>query len=79
MDQQMIAVAAAVLSAIASAGCGILTYMLREKNDKLKELDERVDALRVWQAQQSEKNENNDKRFDAMDKKLDRILEKLGA
>lgn len=57
----------------------LIAYFLREKHNALKMLEGRVVSLETRAAVNDEGNKNRDAKMELMDKKLDRVLEKLGA
>lgn len=79
MDAQVQQLFSSVLTATLAAVVAILAYMLREKNEQLRNHDKRIAALETAGAVQLEVNKHNDEKLDAIDKKMDRILQKLDA
>lgn len=64
---------------ILSSTLGVVFYFLREKHIAHNVLEVRVQVLERRADVQDEANKNRDNKIETMDKKLDRLLEKLGA
>lgn len=62
-----------------SSSLGVVFYFLREKHISHNQLELRVQGLERRADVQDEANKNRDNKIETMDKKLDRLLEKLGA
>ncbi len=68
-----------IIASLAAGGVGILGYILREKNAKIMELEEKQGKHEIRIAVMEEANRGRDDRLERVELKLDRILEKLGA
>jgi hypothetical protein len=78
--------ASEAISYLAALAVTILGYFLKDKHGELKgvradhdKLGQRVAQLELTQAVQGESNKGRDNRMESIEKKLDRLLEKLQA